>query len=156
MIPHLECALSVTKVSAAPARELILSLCGAEGPRGGASERRQRDEFPWNMLNGDGFVWTINPSVYPSFNEKFTCAMRFIRDEKFDPTGAFDPIAFVEFCKQVDTKVCEHAAKGQTPCKELQASYYNAHSDESESTKPNFVDYLKDIKKHFFTIKEGE
>ena len=42
MIPHLECALSVTKVSAAPARELILSLCGAEGPRGGASERRQR------------------------------------------------------------------------------------------------------------------
>ena len=115
-----------------------------------------KDEFPWNMLNGDGFVWTINPSVYPSFNEKFTCAMRFIRDERFDPTGAFDPIAFVEFCKQVDTKVCEHAAKGQTPCKELQASYYNAHSDESESTKPNFVDYLKDIKKHFFTIKEGE
>jgi hypothetical protein len=56
----------------------------------------------------------------------------------------------------VDTKVCEHAAQGTTPCKELQASYYSANSDESESTKPNFVDYMRDIKKHFFTIKEGE
>ena len=42
MIPHLECAHSVVKVPAAPAREFILSLREAEGPRGGLSERRQR------------------------------------------------------------------------------------------------------------------
>ena len=42
MIPHLECAHAVTKDSAGPARVYDLSLCGAEGPRGGASERRQR------------------------------------------------------------------------------------------------------------------
>ena len=42
MKPHLECAHAVTKDSAGPARVYDLSLCGAEGPRGGASERRQR------------------------------------------------------------------------------------------------------------------
>ena len=42
MKPHLECAHAVTKDSAGPARVYGLSLCGAEGPRGGASERRQR------------------------------------------------------------------------------------------------------------------
>ncbi len=41
MKPHLECAHAVTKDSAGPARVYGLSLCGAEGPRGGASERRQ-------------------------------------------------------------------------------------------------------------------
>jgi len=35
MIPHLECAHAVTK-------DYGLSLCGAEGQRGGASERHQR------------------------------------------------------------------------------------------------------------------
>jgi hypothetical protein len=115
-----------------------------------------KDEFPWNMLHNDGLVWSIKSTVYPSFNDKFTLPLRLITDKKFDSTGAFDPIAFVEFCKQVDAKICEHAAKGTTPCKEIQASYHSAFSDESESTKPNFGDYLKDTKKHFFTTKQGE